>query len=299
MPPRSAATALIASCLALAGCSPSHPPASLSQPTTAPLAEPAAARATPPEPTPPESPLPLLPETAATPSPSFHDFLPSRDGFAFVNAFSGSPLPTPLGPAERRLGLPSRFGLCGGMSTAAADFFLAHRPIPTSAAQPTRGTPLYDYLYTRQAASLGVLGAGGARFLEWMTLPDDGPDGTLARSLRNLPDILQNLDGGRPVILGLVLVSRDAPRGARREPWENHQVLAYRATRLPLGVVELRVYDPNFPGRDDAIVRILQTPAEEGAGRVSISRLVPGVPPLRIRGLFELPYIPAIPPPGL
>jgi hypothetical protein len=252
-------------------------------------------------PQPPAPPPASEPRSAPEPpqaSRAFHDFLPSRDGFRFVNAFSGSPLPLSLGAAEKNLGLPSRFGLCGGMSTAAADFFLARRPVPVAQTQPGHDTPLYNYLYARQAASIGPLGSGAARFIDWMNTPDDGPDGVTARTLAELPAILAQADQGRPVILGLVLVSRvesaSTPRTKDTAAWENHQVLCYGVSRLPLGLTELKIYDPNFPGRDDAIIRIAQTPA-----RTTITRLVPGRPPLRVRGLFSLPYIPATPPVGL
>ena len=69
--------------------------------------------------------------------PSFTDFRPSRDGLRSWNSFSGSSLPIDLGAAaETSLGLPRRFGLCGGMSCAAADYFLA---VPQS--QRARGRP--------------------------------------------------------------------------------------------------------------------------------------------------------------
>src|SRR4051812_37428544 len=85
---------------------------------------------------------------------SFADFRPSLHGFAFRNDFQGSPLPINLGSAERALKPPSHYGLCGGMSSAAADFYLAGCPIPIHATPPAHGTPLYTYLYTRQSASL-------------------------------------------------------------------------------------------------------------------------------------------------
>jgi hypothetical protein len=277
-------TPLLLAALTLTACAP------------APTAKPAA------DPAPPVAAAAPIASAPAAPAPAartFHDFLPSRDGFAFRNAFAGSPLPVSIGAAaEKNLGLPSRFGLCGGMSTAAADFFLARRPIPRADAPPEHNTPLYNYLYGRQAASIGPLGSGAARFIDWMNTPDDGPDGVLARTQAELPAILAQADEGRPVILGLVLVSRVESASTERTKdtaaWENHQVLCYGLTRLPLGLTELKIYDPNFPRRDDAIIRIAQTPA-----KTTITRIVPGRPPLRVRGLFALPYIPAIPPAGL
>ena len=82
------------------------------------------------------------------------------------------------------------------------------------------------------------------KFVEWMRLPDDGDDSARARTAREIAPIESALARGEPVLLGLVLVSADQTR----EPWHNHQVLAYRATREgPL--LELAIYDPNFPKR--------------------------------------------------
>src|SRR3954462_5939222 len=69
-------------------------------------------------------------------------FTPRHDGFGFRNIFRGSPLPASVRDADSGplraiklglgsgLGLPSEFGLCGGMSIAAADYYLAKVPVP-------------------------------------------------------------------------------------------------------------------------------------------------------------------------
>ena len=62
--------------------------------------------------------------------PSAKDFKPSVHGFHFRNNFSGSPLPSGLGFLNSLVSTPSQFGLCGGMSAAAADFFIAGREPP-------------------------------------------------------------------------------------------------------------------------------------------------------------------------
>ncbi len=226
-------------------------------------------------------------EPANAPACSFAEFRPSLHGFRFVNSFHGSPLPIPLPAAEERLGLPNRFGLCGGMSSAAADLFLAGAMVPEGSTPPERGTPVYDYLYRRQATTLAPMGAGAARFIEWMELPEEGEDGTHARTEREMPTILAALGRGEPVMLGLVLGS---PRGERKA-WENHQVLAYAASRLPMDVVEIRIYDPNYPGRDDAVIRVAPLPSG-----LRIDRVVEGRRTTRIRGLFRMPYTPMRPP---
>jgi hypothetical protein len=188
-----------------------------------------------------------------------------------------------LGAAEKSFGLPSRFGLCGGMSSAAADYFLARRDVPPDAKPPERGTPLYNFIYARQSASLGTLNAMALRFLEWMRLPEDGEDGTRARTAPEIPLIESALARGEPVVLGLVLVDQT------EEPWHNHQVLAYASSRAG-DAPEIRVYDSNFPKRDDAVIRV-----ETSNALPVCTLIVPGRNPKHIRGLFRMSYTPVTP----
>jgi hypothetical protein len=218
---------------------------------------------------------------------SFASFRPSRHGFRFVNSFTGSPLP--LEGWTKELGVPERFGLCGGMSCAAADLYIAGVEVPGGTTPPERGAALYDYIYQRQVSTF-ALGAMAMKFIEWMEAPEEGERGTHARTAEELPQILAALDEGRPVVLGLVFVARTSG-GAQRKAWENHQVLAYAAERLPMGVVELRIYDPNFPGADDAVIRYVPSP--DG---VRIARIVPGRGRKAVRGFFAMPYTPVRPP---
>ncbi|MFN0130921.1 MAG: hypothetical protein ACKVW3_00060 [Phycisphaerales bacterium] len=119
---------------------------------------------------PPTQPRSLLASSTSVPheslAPSLAEFRPSLHGFRFVNSFTGSPLPFGLGKAEKSLNVPNRFGLCGGMSFAAADFFLAARPRPDARQPPTQGDPLYNFLYGRQVVSLGTMGVMAAKFME-------------------------------------------------------------------------------------------------------------------------------------
>jgi len=226
---------------------------------------------------------------AATPKPaarSFHDFVPSLHGFQFRNGFEGSF----LGTGE------SAYGLCGGMSFAAADYYLAGMEPPRDSKPPAQGTPLFNYIYSRQATSFGTLGAMGLKFVEWMQLPDDGPDGTHSRTLAELPLIESVLSRGEPIVLGLVLVStRD-----KGKAWDNHQVLALEAASprpphdadLPAPTLTiLRIYDSNFPIRDD--VRIL---VSRNGDRTVITQRIPGRPDIAIRGFFRMAYSPVTPP---
>jgi hypothetical protein len=79
------------------------------------------------------------------------------------------------------------------MSAAAADYFLARMPVPTDSKAPARGSSLYTYLYSRQAASLGPMGAMALKYGEWMKLSD----GEVARrTLDELPRILEMVERG-------------------------------------------------------------------------------------------------------
>jgi hypothetical protein len=225
-------------------------------------------------------------ETAAE-APSLAAFRPSLHGFAFVNSFSGSPLPFSIGALEQRLNLPERFGLCGGMSFAAADFYLSGRSLRaevTASAPPEQGTALYDYLYRRQRASLGPLAIMASKFLDWMQTPEVGPDGTHTRTMAELEPVVQALLDGAPVMLGLVLVDARQSRAV----WNNHQVLAYGIEQVDGELPLFRIYDPNYPDRDDVVLRWVDgddprwerfAPATGRASRIT-----------RVRGFFQMPY---------
>jgi hypothetical protein len=244
--------------------------------------------------------------------PSINDFRPSAHGFAFANSFTGSPLPGGLGALGGALGAaagaPSKFGLCGGMSFVAADFYLAGRAMPTAVAAPTRGQPLYEYIYARQVDSLGPDIELAAKFSRWMDAPDQGPVSAGAFTLGALPPMLERLARGEPVVLGLVLT--DSSRS--RVPWNNHQVLACEGAledESSRGVTRctLRIYDPNYPRADGASVRIdLRAFGVSRVGHdlapvlgAQAVREVPGFRPTRVRGVFDMPYEPRTPPEGL
>jgi hypothetical protein len=251
---------------------------------------------------------------AHSPPRSFHDFSASRDGFAFVNRFSGSSLPGPLALLHDAFGAPDEFGLCGGMCFAAADFYLAGQPIPAHAGpQPTRGQPLYDYIYQRQVDSFGPNLTFAAKFSRWMDMPDSGPHSVGWATLAELDAVLDALDRREPVHLGLVYVDSKVSR----VPWQNHQVLATRATFEPqtdrgITACSLRVYDPNHPGNDAARIDlqlILDGFARTGHDRSPVvslrcTQVFPRTDSRsdrvrNVRGLFPMPYAPKVPPESL
>jgi hypothetical protein len=214
-------------------------------------------------------------------------FLPSRDGFAFTNAWPPAPaveIPTPLGT----IGVGNAaLGLCGGMVFAALDYW--HARIRPPAGRPEPGSPLYRYVVRRLVESWR-LPAGVAQYYQWMNLPDGGGQagarrGTAGRTAADQwPRVKASLDRGIPVPLGLVTVAGPNPLRLGR----NHQALAYGYTRSG-DEVTLRVYDPNA-GPDDGVgIRFgPSAPGLEFAHNLDLARPV--------RGFFVVRYSPAAPP---
>jgi hypothetical protein len=250
-------------------------PSTPDAPTPAPTPAPAPA---------PAPPVPQDPARSTPPARHARDFRPSLHGFRFVNSFHGSAVPPSLRGDSGLLGaitaatdasVGTHFGLCGGMSAAAADLFLANIQPPALSHEPAEGSPLRAYLFRRQTESVGIAGVMVAKFVEWMALPDvstwsndqgqhaSAPgwtDSAARRTAEHLPTILTRLDNGELVVLGLVhsRAGRDA-QGRRGAAWENHQVLAYAYSRTEHELI-LHVYDPNAPGDDAARVRLTRVP---------------------------------------
>jgi hypothetical protein len=228
------------------------------------------------------------------------DFSPSGHGFHFVNNFPGYPLPVAVPGLPSLPMVPSNYGLCGGMSAAAADFFIMHRSIPNAAAAPPQGSLLHTYLYQRQISTFGGQGETVTKMAAWMALTDLGVTGTQRRTYDEFELIRAKLDDNIPVVLGLVYVS-----GAQTlEIWENHQVLAYGYSEPSATSIHIKIYDPNYPDNDNVRIE---------AERVIVGKeWVPGIPPRvqsvwglvsknsengkTVRGFFGTPYTPIFPP---
>lgn len=301
------AAALLVGVAAVVGCDARRTPAPISVPVTA----------TPIVPTHPQTPIEAVPTPVAgapaRPVSDGREFRPSLHGFHFVNSFSGSAAPPAWREANSGLlglikgateaSVGDRFGLCGGMSASAADYFLAGRTPPTTRDVPAEDSVLRNYLFERQVDSLGALGLMAAKFVERMALPDvsarvDGrwTDSAAARTTAEIEPILARLDRGDLVPLGLVHVRV----GQGNAIWENHQVLAYAYERGE-GVLTLHVYDPNAPLDDGAVVR-LGREGDAGApqqwrGVLEYGRQADGRMKRRpVRSLFAMPYAPKMPP---
>jgi len=146
------------------------------------------------------------------------------------------------------------FGLCGGMSFAALDYFRSPRSVPRGNGPrdwPPPGDPLREHIWLRQVDSFV---SDLARLYAWVILLNYVPKsrlaggragGLLARTKKEWDKLKTEVDAGNPVPLMLVRDTKDA--------FENHQVLAtgYEPTGTNQGVIYL--YDPNCPDRESTI----------------------------------------------
>lgn len=173
-------------------------------------------------------------------------------------------------------------GRCGGMCSAALDYFTLNAETPKRIDLPRDDDPLGIYLLRRQLESF--LTSTALRFLWWTVMPDlpdeDLPGVAPLTRDQELPKLTERIDAGATTVLGMV--------GARR--WQdvgraNHQVVAYGYERGSEGGIEIAVYDPNSPGRETVL-----SVAGEGAGVAADNRKKPW------RGFFVHTYVPAIPP---
>ena len=199
-----------------------------------------------------------------------------------------------VAPIRERLedGLEMGYGLCGGMSFAALDFFRTGIEAPWEAyagQRPASGTRLRGYLWKRQLRSFfGDLD----RFLIWMIWlkfmpwgwPFHGGPGWLTReSQKEWGKLKASIDAGNPIPLGLVRDSTSV--------FDNHQVLAIGYDEEDEDHGTIYLYDPNCPGQRSTIrVGFVSTvlEAEESC---------PGSQPLR--GFFCEEYEPEEPRKGI
>jgi hypothetical protein len=192
-------------------------------------------------------------------------FLPSTHGLHFANNFPHGPT-VRLGFIDpRRIGIgDASAGLCGGMSWYVRERFVRGQEIPPDTEPPTNGSPLFRALVRLQVKSL-----------EWLRTPFGfwwigafGPDRIARRSReREWPRIRAAIDAGRLAQVGLVRHKGLNPLNLTR----SHQVVGYGYT-IETETVWLRLYDPNWPNRDDVAVVI-----EPGLVRQSTGEPLNGV----------------------
>lgn len=241
------------------------------------------------------------------PPPREPNFVPSQHGWHFLNSFPGSPLPFSLPTLPGIGSIPSYYGLCGGMSASAADFFYARRPIPALREAPVKRTAMYKYLFRRQMDSFSPFGEPVMRFVKWMKLGERIPLGTWHRTSDEIGRLRDMFSAGVPLQpLGLVFANPGMPL------WENHQVLAFNLIDRSATQADILIYDPNYPENDQVFIRCMLRNCEvEGAAcgvtgysceRVAIiagpdGQAMEQVRPMR--GMFLMPYTPIAPPTNL
>ena len=179
----------------------------------------------------------------------------------------------------------SSAGLCGGMSATVRDLFEAGITPPPETDVPANGSARFRALVRRQVETLDWLRVP-LRFYDlsalrptprtwWSRALRRRPVGEVALE-REWPRIRSQIDAGRLAMVGLI-------RSASANPFRliaNHQVLAY-GYRVEASAIALRIYDPNWPDRDDVEARL--TFSSAGIGAASST----GEPLL---GFFLAPY---------
>lgn len=173
-------------------------------------------------------------------------FLPSLNGLHFANNWPSGPT-VKFGPIDPRwIGIgDASAGLCGGMSWFVRERFRAGQPIPADVTAPANGSPLFKAIVRNQVQSLDWLRAP-LRFWQFAAM---GGEALGRRTLEQAwPGIRAEIDGGGLAEIGLI----------RHHGWnpihltKDHQVLAFAyETAGPSGPTTIRLYDPNWPNRDD------------------------------------------------
>ena len=190
-------------------------------------------------------------------------FVPSVHGLHFANRWEPGPT-IRLGVLDPRLvGVgDAKAGLCGGMAWFVRERFERGLPVPPDRAAPPNGSPLFRSIVRRQILSLDWLRVP-LRFWRAAAMPPDA----LVRYSRDVawPAVRRVIDEGRLPLVGLIRHHGWSPFELDRD----HQVLAYRYA-VTGDRVTLRLYDPNWPDRDDVAVTL--SPA--GLGQSTGERLL-------------------------
>ena len=188
-------------------------------------------------------------------------FLPSTNGLHFANRYPPGPT-VRLGFVDPRLvGVgDADAGLCGGMSWFVREWFETGRPIPTDTTAPDNDSPLFKAIVRRQVYSLDWM-RGPLRFYLAAAM---SPERLRARTLEvEWPNIRAAIDGGRLALVGLVRHHGWNPFDLQKD----HTVLAYGYEIDPAsGATTIRLYDPNWPNRDDVTLTLAPEGFQQSTG---------------------------------
>lgn len=186
-------------------------------------------------------------------------FLPSKNGFHFANSFGDVPysLP-PLRGSDLDLKYGNaKNGLCGGMVYTVKDYYESSAIIPDRRNPPMgEQDPLFIYLVNRLFDSFDIDDI--SLYLKYMNPLYPDTDENIANSLGladgrafimanvEFPIIRQDILSGKLSPMGLVMIKSLNPG----DLGSNHQVMAY-GYQMRGNHVEIYLYDPNSPDRDD------------------------------------------------
>jgi hypothetical protein len=102
------------------------------------------------------------------------------------------------------------------------------------------------------------------------------------------------------VVLTLIYESAANFEEAIKKIWLNHQVLAYGYTETNPDAFQIRIYDSNFPNRDNASIHIQQVQVGSSSGQPVLGlvsrEIIPGELDKEVRGFFPMNYQPTNPP---
>ncbi|SDD27446.1 aegerolysin family protein [Niabella drilacis] len=192
-------------------------------------------------------------------------FLPSTHGFRFANHWAdfGYQIPAlqdiPL-IGDIKFGDASN-GLCGGMVNAVRDYYEANYPIPQIQTVPNNpNDPLTKYIIDRLLASFDLRDV--TMYLKLMSpayadtdeglLHQAGQQGRAYITIKEeWPMIKNDIDNGHPSPIGLIRIKSLNPG----DLGHNHQVLVY-GYKISGNNVVLRIYDPNYPARDNLEINL-------------------------------------------
>ena len=180
-------------------------------------------------------------------------FRPTTHGLHFANRFPSGPT-IRFGPLDPRIiGVgDAAAGLCGGMSFTVRDLFEAGIAPPPDIGPPDNGSPRFKSLVRRQVQSLDWFRLP-LRFYNFMAFrPFVIRRSRAEASVRGqVPRIQAEIDAGRLPIVGIVRAASNNPV----QLTHNHQVIAFAYAEDGEGGGYLRLYDPNWPDRDDIELR--------------------------------------------
>jgi len=201
--------------------------------------------------------------------PSAHavpGFLPSTHGLRFANTFPPGPTLT-LGPIDPRwIGIgDAAAGLCGGMSAFVRERFESGLPISPDPSPPPNGSPLFRALVRRQVESLDWL---RTPFRFWWAGASGAERARRRSRVGEWPRIRADVDAGHPSMVGLVRHTGLNPFSMT----QSHQVLAY-AYESEGEAITLRIYDPNWPGRDDVAIEVGANGVRQTTGEILVGIL--------------------------